>query len=78
MERPGFGWQQLAEDRLVQLPDGHRGEGGQGGVEVVVEEGKEEVVKMNKKRSVWPWLWLCVVVAVVFARSLSSIIRAGA
>lgn len=27
MERPGPRWQQLAEDRLVQLPDGYRGEG---------------------------------------------------
>lgn len=26
VERPGFGRQQLAEDRPVQLPDRHRGE----------------------------------------------------
>lgn len=31
VERPGFGRQQLAEDRLVQLSDGHRGEGAGGG-----------------------------------------------
>lgn len=26
VERPGSRWQQLAEDRPVQLPNGHRGE----------------------------------------------------